>query len=56
MTYSDWWTARRLLFEERFGIHLRRQEREEREEADRLSAQYRKSAALLKQQQIDKLE
>lgn len=43
--------ARRLLFEERYGIHLRAAEREHRAEEARIAAQYRRSVAALKQRQ-----
>lgn len=56
MSYRAWMNARRLLFEERFGIHVRAAERKERQAADELSERGRATRAYLKQQQLEKLE
>ena len=50
MTYREWWTARRFLFDERFGPLIRHADREERLEEERIASQYRKSVAALKAQ------
>lgn len=44
-------TARWLLFEEQYGIHLRAREREERVREARYADQYAESVRLLKKQQ-----
>jgi hypothetical protein len=44
-------TARWLLFEERYGIHLRAAEREQALEEARIAAKYQRSVAELKRRQ-----
>lgn len=48
MTFRAYWAARRLLYEEKWGVRIRQAETAEREEAERLSARYRKTVAALR--------
>ena len=53
MTYRAWWAARRLLFEERFGVLVREHEREERAREAKQVSDYHRSIELLKQRAAD---
>ena len=51
MTYRAWWAARRLLFEERFGVLIREDEQRRRAKDAQLAADYERTVAILQKRQ-----
>lgn len=51
MTWREWVAARRLLYEEHLGWHLRAKEREQAAKEEREAEAYRRSVQRLKRQQ-----